>query len=364
MPREHPPGEHAAGESPAGESAAGESPAEGHASAGCASGESPAGAHPPHGVDRLCAAGSAVYGRALRASRIRREEAAQAPCLVDFGLLHPDVEDLDWLLPTPPSTALPRLLRGIEDEVARQRAYEERLFRAFEPLLTLAAPDAAGAAAEPPPLTVLDGPARIDTALRQAMADAAREALAIRRQGPWAEEPLCRARPLEQDLLSRGGHVRTLHQHSSRHTQSALAYFEGLDGDIQARTLGEVTGHMLVLDRTVAFIPANDEHTVALEIRHPAIVDYLSVTFDRLWRLATPLFPNVPQLPAENGVTTRQRTIARLLAEGLTDAEIAKRLDMNLRTTRLHISKLASALGSNSRAQLGYLIGRSGLGTN
>ncbi|MYZ15103.1 helix-turn-helix transcriptional regulator, partial [Streptomyces sp. SID337] len=31
------------------------------------------------------------------------------------------------------------------------------------------------------------------------------------------------------------------------------------------------------------------------------------------------------------------------------------------RTARVHIAKLAAALGSNSRAQLGYLIGRSGV---
>lgn len=34
---------------------------------------------------------------------------------------------------------------------------------------------------------------------------------------------------------------------------------------------------------------------------------------------------------------------------------------MNVRTCRAHIAKLASALGSGSRAQLGYLIAQSGV---
>jgi hypothetical protein len=34
---------------------------------------------------------------------------------------------------------------------------------------------------------------------------------------------------------------------------------------------------------------------------------------------------------------------------------------MNMRTARVHIAKLAATLGSDSRAQLGYLIARSGI---
>ncbi|GAA2249336.1 hypothetical protein GCM10010104_52310 [Streptomyces indiaensis] len=52
--------------------------------------------------------------------------------------------------------------------------------------------------------------------------------------------------------------------------------------------------------------------------------------------------------------------MAALLVEGHTDAVIAERLGLNIRTARVHIAKLAATLGSQSRAQLGYLIGRSG----
>lgn len=88
---------------------------------------------------------------------------------------------------------------------------------------------------------------------------------------------------------------------------------------------------------------------------------FLATTFDRLWRLATPMYPEADQQPTLNGVTPRQRAIAALLVEGHTDAVIADRLGMNIRTAREHIAKLAAVLGSGSRAQLGYLIGQSGI---
>lgn len=83
-----------------------------------------------------------------------------------------------------------------------------------------------------------------------------------------------------------------------------LAHFEQLAGDVQVRTLDEVTERLIMLDRTVAFIPANQDRTVALELRHPALIAYLATTFERLWRLATPMFPQA-------AVEERPRTASR-----------------------------------------------------
>ncbi|MYS49931.1 helix-turn-helix transcriptional regulator, partial [Streptomyces sp. SID6013] len=96
-------------------------------------------------------------------------------------------------------------------------------------------------------------------------------------------------------------------------------------------------------------------------VRHPALIAYFVNVFDRLWHLATPMHPQAVQQPTLNGITPRQRAIAALLVEGHTDSAIADRLGMNVRTARVHIAKLAATLGSESRAQLGYLIGQSGI---
>ncbi|MBW5423212.1 helix-turn-helix transcriptional regulator, partial [Streptomyces sp. BG9H] len=212
-----------------------------------------------------------------------------------------------------------------------------------------------------PAITVLDGVERINAAIDRAMHDVTEEFLAIQPGGTRPPETLAEAFPRDQGILSRGCRMRTLYQHTTRHSLPVLAYLEQLDGDAEARTLDEVTDRLFVFDRTVAFIPASKDRSIALELRHPALVAYFATTFWRLWRLATPMWPQAAPQISEGGVTPRQRAIAGLLVEGHTDAEIADRLGMNIRTARVHIAKLAATLGSESRAQLGYLIGRSGL---
>ncbi|MEU5999725.1 helix-turn-helix transcriptional regulator [Streptomyces sp. NPDC047197] len=315
--------------------------------------------HVPHTVEQLCGTGLDVYTRALRAGRIRSEDAEETPCLVDFGLLHPSLDDIRWLHPTAPAVALPRLLRTFEDHIEDQRQLEARLTSALEPFIALdAEPESVE---EAPAITVLDGLERINAAIERAMRDVTEEFLAVQPGGTRPPEALAEAFPRDQAILSRGCRMRTLYQHTTRHALPVLAHFEQLDGDAEARTLDEVTERLFVFDRTVAFIPASGDRSMALELRHPGLVEYFATTFWRLWRLATPMWPQAAPQPSENGITPRQRAIATLLVEGLTDAEVAARLGMNIRTARVHIAKLATTLGSRSRAQLGYLISQSAI---
>ncbi|MFF4257551.1 LuxR C-terminal-related transcriptional regulator [Streptomyces sp. NPDC001663] len=319
-------------------------------------------AHPGHGVEDLCAAGALLYERAVREGRVRAADAEPAPCLVDFGLLHPTVEDLDWLEPVAPAVALRRLLRVSEDRIADERRRGERLAEAFEPLLRIG--DRRADATDTPTLRILSGLERINIALDQALTEASGELLAIQPHTTHTRiSPERRAAALARDqvLLNRGGRIRTLYQHTLRHAPSVLARYEQLEGDVEARTLDEVTDRLLVIDRAVAFVPASADLSLALEVRHPALLSFFVTTFDRLWRLAVPMYPEAVQRPSLGGVTPRQRAIAALLVEGHTDAVIADRLGMNVRTARVHIAKLAATLGSESRAQLGFLIGRSGI---
>ncbi|MFD6435049.1 LuxR C-terminal-related transcriptional regulator [Streptomyces venezuelae] len=281
----------------------------------------------PHAVEELCEAGLTVYARAVGEGRIHHSEAGAVPCLVELGLLRPDLDDRQWLRPGP----LPAHHDGCAGSLT-------------------------GAS-----ITVLDGVSRINSAIDRAMKDVRDEFLAVQPGGTRPPETLAEVFPRDQALLTRGCRMRTLYQHTTRHSLPVLAYFEQLDGDIEARTLDEVTDRLFVFDRTVAFVPASKDRSIALELRHPALVEYFATTFWRLWRLATPMWPQAAPQPSEGGITTRQRAIAGLLVEGLTDAEIADRLGMNIRTARVHIAKLAATLGSHSRAQLGFLIAQSGI---
>ncbi|MCX5559340.1 helix-turn-helix transcriptional regulator [Streptomyces sp. NBC_00038] len=318
-------------------------------------------AHPDHGVEDLCAAGTEVYTRALREGRVHRKEAVDAPCLVDLGLLNPDVEDMRWLEPVAPAVALHRLLRNAAERIADERRHEARLAEAFEPLMRI---DGRRTAADTPTISVISGMERINRAITRSMADASHELFAIQPHsshiGPHPGVHV-EAMRRDQDLLDRGGRIRTLYQHTLRHAPTVQARYEQLKGDVEARTLDEVTDRLIVVDRSVAFIPASKDRTLALEVRHPALIEHFATTFDRLWHLATPMYPEAAQRPSHNGITPRQQAIAALLIEGHTDATIAERLGLNIRTARVHIAKLAATLSSDSRAQLGYLIAESGI---
>ncbi|MFF7050670.1 LuxR C-terminal-related transcriptional regulator [Streptomyces griseorubiginosus] len=319
--------------------------------------------HPEHGVEDLCAAGTELYTRALREGYVLGDDAQDAPCLLDFGLLHPAVTDPGRLEPVAPAVVLHRLLRIAEERVADERRREARLAETFEPLMRI---DGGRTGADDSSMIdVLSGTDLISRVIGQAMADSS-ELLSIQPNTSdrhTEPPPFVHVEALDRDqaLLDRGGRIRTLYQHTLRHAPSIQARYERLRGDVEARTLDEVTERLIIVDRTVAFVPANKDRTLALEVRHPALVSFFVTAFDRLWRLATPMHPQAVHQPTLNGVTPRQRAIAALLVEGHTDAVIADRLGMNIRTARVHIAKLATTLGSESRAQLGYLIGQSGI---
>ncbi|AJE83550.1 MULTISPECIES: helix-turn-helix transcriptional regulator [Streptomyces] len=335
-----------------------------------------------HGHDpaELCPEGAELYGRALREGRVTRQAAARVPCLAEARLLAADPEDPGALRPTPPAVALPRLLLDVSYGIADRRGQAERLAAEFAPLMALGSEgprpgtggDArtgggtggtgtAGYAVPAPALTVHEGFERINAAIDEAVGEARTELLSIQPGGTRAPATLAQALARDRELLARGARMRTLYQHTARHDPSVHDYYALLEGDAEVRTLDEVTERLVMFDRRVAFIPASKDRTVALEVRHRTLLDYFVMTFERLWRLATPMYPASESVPSADGITARQRAIAALLVEGETDDRIAERLGLNVRTCRAHIARLAAVLGSRSRAQLGYLIGRSGI---
>ncbi|MYS53534.1 helix-turn-helix transcriptional regulator, partial [Streptomyces sp. SID6013] len=316
--------------------------------------------HPDHGPDELCVAGQRMYQRSLHEGQMALRDVDAAPCLIDMGLLAPAADDPDRMEPVAPFIALRRLLWASEDRIADERRRGQRIADALEPLMR-AGVRAAGTST--PMLRILSSKEQTSRAITDALAEARAETLTIQPYRPHlTRQPEVHAAALARDqaFLDRGARIRALYQHTVRHIGYTRDRYEHLTGDVEARTLDEVTERLIVIDRTVAFIPASADRSLALEVRHPALIAYFVNVFDRLWHLATPMHPQAVQQPTLNGITPRQRAIAALLVEGHTDSAIADRLGMNVRTARVHIAKLAATLGSESRAQLGYLIGQSG----
>jgi DNA-binding CsgD family transcriptional regulator len=287
----------------------------------------------PHGADRLCEAGDRVYSRAVRRGRVPRRDAEPVPCLLELALLHPDPDDMDWLVPTSPQEVMTRLGDRVRP----------------------AAP-----AAEGPAIRVLEGLARIQSAMDEATQACTAEVITVQPGGIRREAELSEGLHRALALRGRGVRMRDLYTHVARHGQGLLNYLELMGDAVEARTLDEVIDRLILFDRTVAFIPANSERTMALELRHPAIVEYLVTVFERLWRLAIPLTAPLPDTGIE-GISHREQSIAALLAEGHQDAVVAERLGISVRTCRAHIARLSETLGAASRTQLGVRIAQAGL---
>lgn len=321
--------------------------------------------HREHDPEDLCPIGAQLYEEALREGQIGTARASLAPCLIHLGLLQASLSDQDSLEPIAPAVALHQLTRTSEQRIASEWRRKERLTGTFAALIQN--DNRYPAAPEPAAIKVLSGTEQINHAITEAMAEADQELLSIQpstHKSQKIEMAQAASMARDQSLLDRGGCIRTLYQHTQRHVPLIIARYEQLQGNAEARTLDEVADRLIVIDRSIAFIPgaAANDGTHALQVRHPALISYFVTTFERLWRLATPMYPEAAaQRPSHQGITPRQRAIAGLLIEGHTDAVIANRLGMNIRTARVHIAKLAATFGSNSRAQLGYLIGQSGI---
>ncbi|MFI2617420.1 helix-turn-helix transcriptional regulator [Streptomyces sp. NPDC018584] len=312
----------------------------------------------PHPATPLCDEGARLYASALSNGRLARSEAENAPCLLESSLLRPDPDDGAWFRPIPPSAALAQRINPIEREIQDRRRLAVQLTDLFEPFMAITARTEPTAHS----ITVLEDVEHIDAAIERATSECRFEILTAQPGGGRSEDSLTVALQRGQTVLERGITMRTLYQHTVRHSQGTLAYAARMaKGNVHIRTLEELIDRLMIFDRTVALIPAREDRQVALELRHPGIVEYLAKVFEHQWSRATPLLDEVPYAPSTDGITGVQRSIARLLIEGHVDEAIARRLGMNVRTCRAHIAKIAAALGSGSRAQLGYLIAQSGI---
>ena len=102
-----------------------------------------------------------------------------------------------------------------------------------------------------------------------------------------------------------------------------------------------------------------DEYVFAA-LRAPSVTRRLVEEFAR-----TP--PLTPAVPAGGGaldvITAREREVLALVAGGLSNTEIAKRLDITPATTKTHVGHLLTKLGARDRVHLVILAYQAGLAT-
>ncbi len=156
-------------------------------------------------------------------------------------------------------------------------------------------------------------------------------------------------------VLDRDVTVRVVCPHRYRAgfaTRSAIRRL--VDSGAQIRTLSQVPHAAVIFDRTMAVTlsPSGpDGRLVGRRVRDPNVAQFLVSLFDQLWDAATPFAVTEPCYA--DAIDDLQQSIARLMAQGLTDEVVARRLGMSVRTCRRHIAVLLQNLGSISRFQAG-----------
>ncbi|KAA2264238.1 LuxR family transcriptional regulator [Solihabitans fulvus] len=163
------------------------------------------------------------------------------------------------------------------------------------------------------------------------------------------------ARPLLLDALQRGARARVLYPHAGRADTVTRSYLRDVTfAGGEVRTSNEIFDSFIVFGRDVAFIPAGvgdgNDPTVAV-VYEPVIAHFLSRIFDRVWQSAMGFDPS--EAGYSGALDEVKSTILDLLASGLKDEVIARRVGMSERTLRRHISAIMQDLAADSRFQAG-----------
>lgn len=255
------------------------------------------------------------------------------------------------LIAVAPDRAAASLLAPTEAELRRQLAEAERV-RAEISLLAPLFEARCGERVTAPLVEIRDLDAVIDVIDRLTESCRA-EVLTCQPGGPRAPHLLNQAFERDLAMIRRGVRMHTLYQHTSRRHQPTQEYVRRItEAGAEVRTLTALFGRMLAFDRTTVIIPHSDEYDGAVVIRDPSTVAYLCSVFDHSWTLGDPYTPS-PR--GDTSMDEIKQAILRLLAEGMKDEMIARRLGMSLRTCRKHIAESMETLGASSRFQAGYL---------
>ncbi|MET9429589.1 helix-turn-helix domain-containing protein [Streptomyces sp. NPDC003036] len=246
----------------------------------------------------------------------------------------------------PPVVALGALL-------TRQRHELERAEQAAAALAEEYRAEAAGPVAHDL-VEVVTGASAVAHRLRQLRLGAVREVCAL------VTEPYAPGPDPEPDVEP--GHAPV--EHRAVVAREVLSRPDGvaglLPGAARLRVADRLPSELVIADGTVAVVPltgGRDAEPAALVVHASGLLESLTALFEAVWREAVPLRPGSGNRVAEGaapGPDTTDLEILSLLLAGLTDASVAKQLDLGLRTVQRRVKALMEAAGVTTRLQLGW----------
>ncbi len=158
----------------------------------------------------------------------------------------------------------------------------------------------------------------------------------------------------DRKLLDRGIRVRKLCLRSVTNDSATSEHLRRLVGaGGQVRTVPSLPVRMSIYDRAVAVVAVESRRSrdEVVVVRGTGILAALCALFDGEWSRAPEL--DAPSSRDDDGLTDLEHEVLRLLGDGHTDAVVARKMGVSVRTIRRVIAELAERLGARSRFQIG-----------
>ncbi|MFC6597699.1 helix-turn-helix transcriptional regulator [Kitasatospora paranensis] len=210
----------------------------------------------------------------------------------------------------------------------------------------------------PPTHELVHGADRIAALLEDAARGARTEALSLRPGQDPSPAALDGKLARERIALDHGVRLRTVYPAAALRHGAVLAHVQ----ELTAAGAGIRVAHSLPLwliavDTTLAVLPApGGAPDTALVVRDAAVLALVRELFEYFWAAAW-VPPDLLGRPVPDD---RHREVLRLLAAGLTDQAIARKLEISERTVRRLVADLTTDLGAQSRFQAGVHAARLG----
>ncbi|MER6333938.1 helix-turn-helix domain-containing protein [Streptomyces sp. NPDC001034] len=249
----------------------------------------------------------------------------------------------------PPAVALGALLTRQRHELEQAELAAALLAREYR-----------AAAAEPAVhdlVEVVTGASAVAQRFLQLQLGAAEEVCALVTDNPVAVSAA--ENEAEEQAAARGVQYRVVMERGVLDLPRALdGLTEALGRGERVRVVDRVPTKLVVADRSLAMVPltSHSAEPAALVVHASGLLELLAGLFESVWRAALPLRLNTDGAAEEvpDGPDATDLEVLSLLLAGLTDASVAKQLDLGLRTVQRRVKRLMELAGVTTRLQLGW----------
>ncbi|WP_328472254.1 helix-turn-helix transcriptional regulator [Streptomyces sp. NBC_00448] len=169
-------------------------------------------------------------------------------------------------------------------------------------------------------------------------------------------------RSLAQDraLVARGVRCRAIYRQALLETPKHARYLHDLaQAGVEVRLIDHAVYDLLVLDGLIAFNPAaaGTGSRAVILLHGSALVSAQVALYEDYWLRAVPYHRAVAQ-SERTALSAQERVVVRLMASGLSDDQIARKLGVHRRTVQRAVAKLMERLNATSRFEAGLKLAR------